>query len=119
MVETFPATVNGTVRENCEPVASEEELRYHCANRPLTSMLTSVVCRFAPAEGVKWNVAVLISSVVDVPTTIICSPPAAEVTDTLRITGAVPAILVVNTGAGAGVIFTPAALKARDSWMVP
>ena len=70
MLDTLPLMVNGIDSENCEPVFSDAELLYHAANVLLTSTLTVVFCNVAPAAGVKVNVAVFISSVVEVPTTV-------------------------------------------------
>jgi len=119
MLEMLPLTAKGTVSENCEPVASDFALPYHAANRLLTSMVTLVVCRFAPAAGVNWNVAVFMSSVVDVPTTTTLMPVVVVVTVTLLIVGADAAMVVVAEGATEGVIFTPAALSESDISMVP
>ena len=118
-LETFPVMVNGIVSANCDPVASDAGFEYQVAKSVLTSTVTLVVCSVAPAAGVNWNVAVFMSSVVEYPATITCKPFDVVVTDTLEITGAEAAMVVVADGGTVGVIFTPAALSESDSSILP
>ena len=113
--DTLPLMVKGSVSWNCDPVACDCGFAYHAANRLLTSTVTFVVCSVAPADGVNWNVAVFISSVVDVPTIVTCRPVEVVVTLTLVIVGTAAAIAVVAEGGPAGVMFTPAALSVSES----
>ena len=55
MVEVLPPTVNGTVSENCDPVANDAALRYHWVNRLLTSTPMPVVCRVELSLRLPWK----------------------------------------------------------------
>src|ERR1700690_2758149 len=53
--------VNGTVTVNSLPKASEALLLYQLTNGVPSGTVTSVVARFVPVVGVKWNCALTMS----------------------------------------------------------
>ncbi len=91
---------------NWLPNAAAAELAYHPVKIGLTGIVTVVVCKLAPATGVKVKMADVIDRVVSKPTTVTLKPLPLTVAVMAVTVGAAALIRTVRVGTGVGVMFT-------------
>lgn len=111
--------MKGWVKLNWLPNGADALLEYQVANRLVAGMVTLVVCRFTPLDGVNVNTACVMLREVAKPITVTVKPPLVEAAVTDVITGATELTRTVRVGAGEGVMSVVPARRCAVMVAVP
>lgn len=101
----LPVTVNGTVSLNCPPVAFEAVLLNHAVYADVSATVIWDCDNVLPLDTANVKLPLDTSRVLEYPVTTTLIPPVTCWSATEVITGTAGSIVIVLTGAGAGVMF--------------